>query len=638
MGSGSAILGATNSAGRLILEDFHSDSAGAADPALDVGRAQTPEKGGDDDDTKSCLLVHCVYDSMDSQSLSSVSSGILEPHLAIRAGHFMPQLGEPIGRLFAVKVLCVGDPDGMGTGASEKEQEQSKRLLDVLDRLAGSRVSASRPASPVSPSLAMEECVKGGRVFVQEILDVFCEDEKVYIAHSNYDRTLADPAIRSWFRIPNLPTTPASVFHLDPDGTFQQHTERIRQDVLYSLKFLAAEMTLGLLFLHDHDIIHLSIRLASVMVSPAGHVQIGDFFGSGVSETNVSVVPTVIPKAGFVDLSDVGVGAEGGAEGVCISALHLDVRLEESEKIVDNEKADWWDLGRVLCVLGYGDEELNVEELREREDEEDFRDFVHQLLSRGPQGRLAGPDVRKNSFLRFEQETWTDILNLRYPPCSTAMQDLPLLASVDLTPSGSTSSLPLEHTPTSQIHVIDQDSSPVPHSPTQTYDAPPEGGYDQHSRVQPFPSTTSLYYDADLQRHREVGKDLSRIKFSDSGLELDELVFLLIDQTEQEDTDDDGAIEIRRPQRRHDSGCVCALTARGCRQEDWAIMTVDEMVALSLLQARNGTGPQKVEKEDIQRRGLRAKRRPNGAQRIARASKRAIGVVSRYIYATVRCR
>lgn len=58
----------------------------------------------------------------------------------------------------------------------DEEEERLEPLLDVLDRLVG---LATLPRAS-SESLAMESY---GHIFTQEIHDIFCKDDKVYVMH-----------------------------------------------------------------------------------------------------------------------------------------------------------------------------------------------------------------------------------------------------------------------------------------------------------------------------------------------------------------------------------------------------------------------------------------------------------------------
>jgi hypothetical protein len=75
----------------------------------------------------------------------------------------------------------------------EKDREL-ERLLEVLDRLVDSRV----PDSPCTVYGSLEDLTgrSSGNVFLQEIYDIFCEDERVHVIHVCAFPLVARPAPR----------------------------------------------------------------------------------------------------------------------------------------------------------------------------------------------------------------------------------------------------------------------------------------------------------------------------------------------------------------------------------------------------------------------------------------------------------
>lgn len=186
----------------------------------------------------------------------------------------------------------------------------------------------------------------------------------------------------------------------------------------------------------------------------------------------------------------------------------------------------------------------------------------------------------------------------------------------------------------SALHAVDK---------TKTRNVPLEehAENDQPQNIQPPPPTMSLPQQWDLQRsswadNRERLPPLSEGP-SDSGVVLDEVPSLLVEGIEFPG-EGSGMVENQIPRRhmRHPRVPPMSQREQHACAEDWPSWGTDGMIALSLLQARDEN---KVwEAENLQRRKPRVKRRWYEVCGVARASKRAVVVVSRYICAVVRCR
>ncbi|KAJ3552348.1 hypothetical protein NP233_g12903 [Leucocoprinus birnbaumii] len=412
----------------------------------------------------------------------------------------------------------------------EKEEQRLERLLEILDRLVDTCALGSPQTD--NDSVAEATASRSSGVFLQEVYDIFCEDEKVHVLHSFYERNLDDPLNIAWFRLPdNTPSCfamPTDSLFLDPDGTFQRReTTRPRCDVLYSLQLLAAEMTLGLLFLHERGIVHSDIRPANIMVTPSGHIQIGNFgsahvlprllpslvdlpeIGSDTTRTDLSFGSSVISLialdsnfGGRAQVDDdcgnpvfgsMVLGPDDEMQTTRYSAPELQER-DEQGRLIFNERVDWWSLGVVLYELGYGDSDSGSHELRQQRQIEDFQDFLLQLI-KGSSERLNGIRVQKHRFLDFEHSIWKDILGLLHPPCPVVDSVIFQYDSEQENQTSFSGGIPttqdflLVSGVTESLSVVVPLALEVPLSDDECCSE------DSDSGIQPFPSSASLYQD-----------------------------------------------------------------------------------------------------------------------------------------------
>jgi len=271
---------------------------------------------------------------------------------------------------------------------------------------------------------------------------------------------LAHPETASSFRLSQKITPPGLL--LSPSKTYQE--------AIQALRFLAAELTLGLLFLHRHGIVHQDIKPANVMISEGGHAVIGDF--GAASALPILGQPGGDPFERLCPSSCVDKdGATYGSiilqseDTVTFTPLYAAPELLERKEngfLIYDERADWWSVGVSLYEITTGgipfhifSDAVSIGKGR-RGDSLFFdllegldltgsaargcdahlsgylrsvtfllqlliirthNDIVSQLLVHDPSHRLSGERAKSHPFLEPLQDIWAEIEDLRHPPC-----------------------------------------------------------------------------------------------------------------------------------------------------------------------------------------------------------------------------
>ncbi|KAF5365326.1 hypothetical protein D9758_005417 [Tetrapyrgos nigripes] len=233
-------------------------------------------------------------------------------------------------KLCAIKVL-------RKTGMKQNETEEVKRELRTLRWIKG-----------------LDDANGRGVNFLQTMSESFQNDQFVFMILEYHPVSLENPEVASRLRLqPATVTSRLSSVSLPlvlEDGKYQSNA-------LASFRLLAAELVLGLTFLHGSGIVHQDIKPANIMVSSSGHAIISDFGASSLlplsfdyddfsarfleSPAKKTFHPIVLPPHTFISLTPLYAAPE---------IRHRD----PAGHVIYDQKVDWWSLGVMLYELATG--------------------------------------------------------------------------------------------------------------------------------------------------------------------------------------------------------------------------------------------------------------------------------------------
>ncbi|KAH9942075.1 kinase-like domain-containing protein [Amylocystis lapponica] len=288
----------------------------------------------------------------------------------------------------------------------------------------------------------MEAKQNSGAAFLQRMFSAVQDHARVYITMEYHPVPLSHPDIQSLLRLHPPPTSTALAMSASLPITFPSsltiHTPY--DEVLHILCLLAAELVLGLLFLHERGIVHQDIKPANILVSAAGHVVITDFGSSRMlpvvttdpwshshSRCNRRYGPIVLLPDESVSYTPHYTAPEllGGYPAP-----------PPGETLVYDARVDFYSLGvtlrelatghapRLYGAYGGGERDRASEgDVRctspsdgYHDGESDFIMFVDALLAVDPEERACGLKVKHHPFFDPLRDFWGEIETLQHPP------------------------------------------------------------------------------------------------------------------------------------------------------------------------------------------------------------------------------
>ncbi|KAH9480559.1 Calcium-independent protein kinase C [Psilocybe cubensis] len=204
----------------------------------------------------------------------------------------------------------------------------------------------------------------------------------------------------------------------------------ITETIIQALRILAAEIYLGISFIHRFGIVHQDVKPENLMVSRDGHIVLSNFATARmlpVVELRDLSSPTKMKRTfGKIKMLDTVINLTPIYAAPELMKTRLDASLEYDERV------DWWSLGVTLYAIATGqlffEKEDNlpacIEELlgeqsdHRKQNGNGFWDFLGLLLVRDPELRMCGKQVKLHPFFDPLIGIWGNIESLRHtPPC-----------------------------------------------------------------------------------------------------------------------------------------------------------------------------------------------------------------------------
>ncbi|KAI0753339.1 kinase-like domain-containing protein [Daedaleopsis nitida] len=306
--------------------------------------------------------------------------------------------------------------------------------------------------------LAMHSKNALGVVFVQQMEAAFQTKNRVFIVMERHCVPLSNTVIRSQLRLQNrIPDAPSTLLSNSVSLPIAFPSclsiSTSYDEACNSLRLLAAELILGLLFLHAQGIVHQDIKPANVLVSAGGHVVIADFGSATLMPRSRSLPSRLVHQDTSLDFSSnaacttrqtIAPAARYGPiilnsdDQVSYTRRYAAPELLEAPPsmhgrniLVYDERVDFYSLGIMLNELASGTlpEDFQAD-LADRWDcvsegakhsntseaDESLIDFTRQLVIHDPDERLHGAESQNHTFFNPLRGMWADIAAQRYPP------------------------------------------------------------------------------------------------------------------------------------------------------------------------------------------------------------------------------
>ncbi|KAF9467125.1 kinase-like domain-containing protein [Collybia nuda] len=279
-----------------------------------------------------------------------------------------------------------------------------------------------------------------GALFLQTLVDDFQDDSFIYTILEYYPTTLSTPDIAIRFRMQGI--------HYINSAAYASVTDRspvsfLVGSVIYNLQLLLAEISLGLLYLHEHGIVHQDIKPGTIIISNTGHITIGNFgAASRLPIRNLEIFHSCSSNLGapYAPYGPIILQPE---DLITFTPLYAAPELRHRNHaglVIYDERVDWWAVGILVyeLIAGVAPSHLSsgisgsapeagecaplgapsnaLETTIHGEWYLPLKDFLDSLLAPDPTTRLSGHDVKNHPFFASIFGLWTGIAALKYPP------------------------------------------------------------------------------------------------------------------------------------------------------------------------------------------------------------------------------
>ncbi|KAJ4490388.1 hypothetical protein J3R30DRAFT_3421265 [Lentinula aciculospora] len=367
-----------------------------------------------------------------------------------------------IGTLYAIKVLRKRDMHNDGVEEVKRELRALRWIADSVKYVGGTQQSQDQNA---------------GVTFLQKMSESFQNESFVFIILEFHPVSLAYPSVaaRLWLRPCSLSSNANDSISKSKSLpiSFSSHSLDLKsasgsEDCVVlpfkSLHLVAAELVLGLIFLHQSGIVHQDIKPANIMISSAGHVVIADFGAStalpfSFDYEDFPVIPTARAQKKFHHI------VLTPRDLITFTPLYAAPELvcrNRAGLIIYDSRVDWWSFGVVLYELATGSTPFTIppmtrtkgkgqpssnekksvrkrrslgdfslsfgameklaEELQGNNDDHNYdlvlqlQIFIKALLVDHASDRLSGQEVKRHPFFEPISHLWDEIAALEHPP------------------------------------------------------------------------------------------------------------------------------------------------------------------------------------------------------------------------------
>lgn len=303
-------------------------------------------------------------------------------------------VSEPSTQMSSLEDLRYVDDDDLEKKEVPFENLESLKLLGMgsygkVYLCRDKETSRYLAVKKLKKELVIERNYVSGTIRENRVLQATCHPFLIALEKSYQDDT-------SLYFVMEFANGGDLYFHLMESPSYTFSDDRVR--------FYAAEVTLGLIYLHDNGIIYRDLKLENILMDKDGHVKIADF-----------------------GLSKDGMTQESRTTTFCGTTEYLAPEVISLENGGYGFPADWWSLGVIIfemligCLPFYSEDPLEVHRqiLKDKLEfpgmvDPEPEDLIQGLLIKDPSKRLGGREVMHHVF--FAEIDWEKLYNREIRP------------------------------------------------------------------------------------------------------------------------------------------------------------------------------------------------------------------------------